>query len=81
MHIGPWPPIMRFRNLILKVHSHIAVPYRFRLVRIREKYVTEPDTSERVHCNIWQRYFLALTHTELNGHVTDKREWTFIDNW
>jgi hypothetical protein len=54
--------------------SSVPVPYQFRSVRIREKYVAEPDMSERVHYNIWQRYFLALTLTELSGHVTDKCE-------
>jgi hypothetical protein len=68
----------------LKVYSHtyqcrissVSVPYHNRSVRIREKYVTEPDISERVHHNVWQRYFLALTLMELSGHVTDKCEWT-----
>jgi hypothetical protein len=46
--------------------SSVSVPYQSRSVRIREKYVTEP--------NIWQRYLLALTLTELSGHVTDKCE-------
>jgi hypothetical protein len=39
---------------------------------LREKYVTVPDVSERAHYNICQRYFLAVTLTELSGHVTDK---------
>jgi hypothetical protein len=34
--------------------------------------------SERVHYNIWQRYILALTLTELSGHVTDKCEYTLF---
>jgi hypothetical protein len=55
----------------------VSVPYQSSSVRIREKYVTEPDMSERVHYNTWQRYFLALTHTELGGHVTNKCEWTY----
>jgi hypothetical protein len=67
----------RRRLKTLKLNSQLSVPCQCRTsrsVRIREKYVTEPDMSKRVHYNIWQRYFLALTLTELSGHVTDKCE-------
>jgi hypothetical protein len=59
------------------IHTYQSRPsaYQSRSVRIREKYVTEPDMSERVHYNIWQQYFLALTLTELSKHVNDKCEW------
>jgi hypothetical protein len=74
-----------FKDPPFKVHSHISVSHQFRvsavsdrLVKIRGKYVTVPDMSERVRYNIWQRYILELTLTELSGHVTDKREWTFM---
>jgi hypothetical protein len=54
----------------VEVNSHLSVPFQSRLVRIREKDATEPDMSERVHNNIWQRYFLALHYTtRLNGVV------------
>jgi hypothetical protein len=35
----------------------VSVPYQSRLVRIREKYVTEPDISERVHYNMATIFF------------------------
>jgi hypothetical protein len=44
---------------------------------IEGKHVMVPDVPDRVRYNAWQRYFLLLMLTELNGHGSNNCEWAF----
>jgi hypothetical protein len=89
-HLSPREPHPHFAILstqsvmIIGPFTHISpasVPCQCRIgvVRLESRKSTSPFLTclnVSIIRNIWQRYFSALTLTELSGHVTDKCEWT-----